>query len=208
MATNNSNKNLVSLTYNDDEIKENILNNLLLMLIERKTIDKNDHNKHYESLLKNFNEYNESYIKINKDLTIKIKFVPYKLTTIRKIADIENFLNDQPKEGSINYKFIIVSNILNKALKQLLEYKNTEVFLDYELKINLIDHVLVPKHIVLSKEEADELIESYNIKTKDLKRMLVTDPVAKYYNLKKNDIVRIERPSINSGIAIDYRIVF
>jgi DNA-directed RNA polymerase subunit H (RpoH/RPB5) len=37
--------------------------------------------------------------------------------------------------------------------------------------------------------------------------MFLNDPVSKYYNLKIDDIVRIERPSINSGIAIDYRVV-
>lgn len=195
-----TNNDLISLTYSEEELKVIILTNLIKMLIERKQIKSNDINSYVKTLIKNFNEYNESEIKIDNDI-IKIKFITYKLNSIKKISDIENFMNDNL------YKFIIVSNIQNKALKQLQEYKNTEVFYDYELKINLIDNCLVPKHILLSDKEASDVIESYNLKPNNLKRLLITDPVAKYYNMKRGNIVRIERPSINSGYSIDYRIV-
>lgn len=193
------NKNLV---YTDSELRTIILENLIKMLIERNMLNKENHKTNLTNLLNNFNEYNETHIKDNKNNDIHVKFINYKLTTIRKITDIENFL-----ENKKAHKFIIVSNIQNKAIKQLLEYENTEVFNDYDLKINLIDHILVPKHYILTEEQANEFLDSYKFKSKDLKRMLTTDPVSRYYNLKKGTIVRIERPSINSGIAIDYRIV-
>ena len=44
------------------------------------------------------------------------------------------------------YKFVIVSNIALKVEKQFMEYKNTELFYGNELQINLIDHILIPKH--------------------------------------------------------------
>lgn len=191
-----------NLVYSDNELRIIILENLIKMLTERTMLNKENHKTYLTNLLKNFNEYNETNIKDNKNNDIHVKFINYKLTTIRKITDIENFL-----ENKKAHKFIIVSNIQNKAIKQLLEYENTEVFNDYDLKINLIDHILVPKHYILTEDQANEFLDSYKFKSKDLKRMLITDPVSRYYNLKKGTIVRIERPSINSGIAIDYRIV-
>ena len=106
-----------------------------------------------------------------------------------------------------SYKLVIVNNVAPKVIKQITDYKNTELFYDSELQINLIEHILVPKHIKLSPVEIEQLIESYQYKIKNGKRIYVDDPVARYYNLKVGDIVRIERPSINSGYAIDYRVV-
>ena len=37
--------------------------------------------------------------------------------------------------------------------------------------------------------------------------MLTTDPVVSYFNLKRGNIVRILRPSPQSGVNIAYRIV-
>lgn len=191
-----------NLVYSDNELRIIILENLIKMLIERQILVKEKYKTYLNTFLDNFNEYNETYIKDNKNNDIYVKFINYKLTTIRKITDIENFLDNKKA-----HKFIIVSNIQNKAMKQLQEYENTEVFNDYELKINLIDHILVPKHYILNDNQANEFLESYKFKSKDLKRILITDPIARYYNLKKGQIIRIERPSINSGISIDYRIV-
>ena len=40
-----------------------------------------------------------------------------------------------------------------------------------------------------------------------MKKILVNDPVARFYNAKVGDLFKIIRPSITSGKDIDYRIV-
>ena len=48
---------------------------------------------------------------------------------------------------------------------------------------------------------------SYKLKKVEMPKMFSTDPVARYYNLKENDIIRIIRPSITSGYTVFYRII-
>lgn len=105
-------------------------------------------------------------------------------------------------------KIIVVKEINKKAIQYVYNtFPNAEVFIENELLINLIDHDLVPEHEILSKEECDELLENYNAKKRNLPKILKTDPVARYYNMKPGDICKIIRPSEQSGFVAFYRLV-
>jgi DNA-directed RNA polymerase subunit H (RpoH/RPB5) len=98
-----------------------------------------------------------------------------------------------------------VSKITPKAYKQFIEYDNLEVFFDDDLLVNKIDHIFVPKHIVLSQEEQDQIRKEYGFKKIEIGVIKESDPIARYYNLKPGNIIRIERPSVNSGITVYFR---
>ena len=85
------------------------------------------------------------------DKKFGIKFVSNFLTTIKKEASIENFL----EKNSDVHKFVIINRLSDRAVKQILEHKNTEVFTMDELLIVVIDHYLVPQHILLSSDEKE-----------------------------------------------------
>jgi DNA-directed RNA polymerase subunit H (RpoH/RPB5) len=209
MENNNINKqNIFQVVMNDTQLRNIIINNIVKMFYNRHIIDKQNIDIYTNNAINNFNEIDETTINLNEEETkklqlnkIHIKFLYRKITTIRKVIDIEDFL-EKPE-----YKIIVVTQITPKADKQIFEYKNTERFYNNQLLINLIDHILIPKHIKLNDTEKELLKDSYNLKEKNIKRMFIDDPVSRYYNYKIGDIIRIERPSINSGIAIDYRIV-
>ena len=199
---------LLAGVMNYNQIKELILQNLVKMLIARSIIDKNNINQYVSSAFAAIDQNDETSIKLTEDEGNKmgsekiiIKFISRKLTTIRKVIDIEDFM-DRPE-----YKFVIVTNLAPKAEKQITEYKNTELFYGTELQINLIDHILIPKHIKLSSNEVEELVAAYQFDKKNAKRMFINDPVARYYKAVIGDVFRIERPSIASGIICDYRVV-
>ncbi|AGK60723.1 DNA-directed RNA polymerase, subunit H [Archaeoglobus sulfaticallidus PM70-1] len=74
-------------------------------------------------------------------------------------------------------------------------------------KISLQDHILVPKHEVLSKEEAEKILKILNIEKEQLPKIKVTDPIAQEIGAKVGDIVRVERESPTAGKSIAYRLV-
>lgn len=69
------------------------------------------------------------------------------------------------------------------------------------------NHFLVPKHVLLPKEEAKRVLEQYNVKTEDLPIILESDPAIKKFGAERNDIIKIERNSFTSGKAVYYRAV-
>ena len=83
----------------------------------------------------------------------------------------------------------------------------TQIFKENTLLSNLIDYRDQPKFELLSPTEMDQFKLEYNATDYTTKKMLKTDPIAKYYALHKGDIIRIIRPSPTAGQSIDYRIV-
>ena len=182
--------------YNEEGIKTVVFENTAKMIASRKSID-------YKPIFEQFkaNYDNDTTWYRSGDDKIAVKLLFRKITTIRKIEDIEEFL-DKYKD---HYRFIIVSKITPKAYKQFIEYNNLEVFFDDDLLVNKIDHVFVPKHILLTQEEQDQIRKEYGFKRIEIGIIKESDPIARYYNLKPGQIIRIERPSVNSGITVYFR---
>lgn len=199
---------LVKIIRDKQQLKEIMLNNTILMFMNRGIIEAKNVDKYNSMFNANLDQNDETFIDLNNEESrllssnkLRVKFIFRKILTIKRVVDIEDFLDKK------EYKVVIGSNISTKAEKQILDYKNTEFFNDINLQINLIDHILVPKHYKLNDEEKEQFIKAYDYREYTSKRMFDTDPVSKYYNLKDGDIVKIERMSINSGICVDYRTV-
>jgi len=77
------------------------------------------------------------------------------------------------------------------------------------LQYNIMNHQLVPPHIVLSKEEAEEVKRKYNIldnsQMPDISRF---SPVSQVIGIRPGDICRIHRPSKTAIKAEFYRVCF
>ena len=191
---------LIEVEYDELEKKHLIIENWIKMLLNRKWII-GDLNEYLEYAKNKLNDYDITSIKY-QDKKYVIKLVLRKLNTIKNVDDIEDFINKYKKI----YKFFVMSCAPTKVHKQLLEYESTEVFNDEELIINVVDNVLVPEHILLSDDDAKQYMKEYKLTKINLMKILSTDPIARYYNIKPGNIVKIIRPSITAGEEIGLRI--
>lgn len=73
--------------------------------------------------------------------------------------------------------------------------------------IDVSSHILVPKHILLSKEEAQEILKKYRIKPYQLPYIKRADPAIRDIKAQTGDIIKIVRKSDTAGEAIAYRYV-
>jgi DNA-directed RNA polymerase I, II, and III subunit RPABC1 len=182
---------------NDQDNKDLIMLNLSKMIVNRNLYNNQTH------LIENFrkNYDNEISFYIEDNFKVAVKFILRRITTIRKVDDIEDFIS----KYSDFHKFVIVSNLTSKASQQLLEINNLEIFFENDLKVNLIDHVLIPECQVLSEQEKILFETEYNLKKKEMGKILSNDQLARYYGMKPGDILKIIRPSNTSGYSIYYR---
>jgi DNA-directed RNA polymerase subunit H (RpoH/RPB5) len=189
---------------NDDKILKIVLTNLIYMLTERGILKNENVEKNIKNIIKDISE--EKIFKIKSETsntTYNVMIVNGKISTVNKIIGFDNFINLSNNQNRI----FIGNNISQKAFKQFLEKKNSEVFFEKDLMIDIIKHKYQPKFQLLSDEEKQQKLNDYNIENKFESKMLSTDAIARYFNAKPGDIFRIKRPSTFSGESFHYRLV-
>ena len=105
--------------------------------------------------------------------------------------------------------FILLSHngLTPFALRELNECSgnaDVEIFKKADLAFPIVRHILVPKHIALSKEEKAELLE--DLPSKALPKLKESDPVARYYHFPIGTVVKIHR-QLGTNPEPYYRIV-
>ncbi|TMS35535.1 hypothetical protein L596_002918 [Steinernema carpocapsae] len=117
----------------------------------------------------------------------------------------------QMQEQNITRAIIVVQTGMTPSAKQSIndmQPKYTlEQFNENELLINITEHELVPEHVVMTSDEKAELLARYKLKDGQLPRIQQNDPVARYFGLKRGQVVKIVRPSETAGRYITYRLV-
>ena len=69
------------------------------------------------------------------------------------------------------------------------------------------DHVYVPKHEIMTKKEAEDVLNKYNCKPTELPLIFVTDPAIMGLGVKPGDMIKISRKSPTAGESLYYRYV-
>ncbi len=76
-----------------------------------------------------------------------------------------------------------------------------------DLRSKILEHELVPKHEIVSPEEAVEILRRYGIRPEQLPWIRSSDPVVRAIGAKPGDIVKIIRKSPTGGEIVVYRYV-
>jgi len=152
----------------------------------------------------------------NVDKKKKI-YIRYYLAKMIRPANIQEMIDDLFNIESILTKddtlFIIIKDDMNETLVNELKHiwETDGIFIVMQsikrLQFNILDHVLVPEHIVMNDQEVQEVMRKYNINNKtefpDISRF---DPVAQVIGLRPGQVCRIIRPSKTAITTNYYRV--
>ena len=69
------------------------------------------------------------------------------------------------------------------------------------------NHAYVPKHEIMTKKEAEEVLQKFNCKPTELPLIFVNNPAIIGLGVKPGDMIKITRKSGTSGTSLYYRYV-
>ena len=116
-------------------------------------------------------------------------------------------------ENKVTHCILIISggitppakNVLSKLLTG--QEHNIEIFHISDLMFNVTKHKWVPRHIPLSNDEKKKIVNEYGIKETRFPKIQLSDPVSRYFGLKRGTLVKIIRPRETTTSYVSYRIV-
>ncbi len=148
-----------------------------------------DEEKNKKIYIHFFND-SKSFSKIN------LKDLMKKLLDTYEDENMQVILLLRDKENSM------VTRELQKSI-----YANVEIFYQPYMVINITRHHMQPSFHLMTKEEEDEFLQKYNITKSKAPKMLKTDPIAKYYGARQDQVFKITRRSGVSGEVNYFRVV-
>ena len=117
--------------------------------------------------------------------------------TLNKTDTLFIIIKDEPNETMIN------------ELKHIWESEGIFIVIESikRLQFNILNHVLVPEHRVMTNEEIKQIMIKYNItNTNQLPDISRFDPVARVIGLRPGQVCHIIRPSKTAIEANYYRV--
>ena len=144
-------------------------------------------------------------------------YIKYYINKILKPQNIYNIIEDLFYLENILEKkddlIIVIKDEPNDTLIQTIKdiWMNENIYISLisvkRLQFNILEHSLVPKHIILNKKEEEEFRKQYNIlDNSQIPTISYFDPVSLVMCIRPENIVKIERYSRTSINTTYYRI--
>ena len=73
--------------------------------------------------------------------------------------------------------------------------------------MKITNHIFQPKHEILPKSEAQEVLKQYNTKASQLPYIMTSDKGLEDLDVRPGDIIKITRKSATAGESVYYRYV-
>jgi DNA-directed RNA polymerase subunit H (RpoH/RPB5) len=106
-------------------------------------------------------------------------------------------------ESVKNSNFVVIlhinqyrrDNLLRELLDALRPQEYCKVFFVDELIANPIGNKMVPKHELCTERMVNKLLRKYSITIDALPKILLRDPIVRWYGWKVGDVVKVTRPN-------------
>lgn len=129
----------------------------------------------------------------------------------QRINNIQEMVEDMyTKLEQDDDLIFILKDDINQTIKDYIktlyykEKKFVTIFHIRQLQFNILDHTFVPRHIVLSDHDKNEVYQKYNVKQDDMMPEISRfDPVAMSIGLRPGELCHIIRTS-KTAIHSDY----
>ncbi len=163
------------------------------------------------------NNNNQLDILVKNNTTNKNVYVKYYLNKLLKAQTIYSSIEDLFNIDNILTKnddlIIIIKDEPNENLNQIIRdiWMEDEYYISIlninRLQYNILNHILVPKHIILNDEEATLFKKKYNIiDDSEIADISYFSPISLILGIRPNNIVKIIRNSKTSIESNFYRI--
>ena len=193
---------LSNVEINYKEIVNTVLSNLCKLFVRREYTDMTIETCSLEdSIIKEIHSSKMANFTLG-DKKISINILNQEVKNISSNSPIDDYLS----KNLDHHKFLIVRYFAKKTYKQVTsDYINAEIFSIHEFLEDIPSKMFIPEHKIVRGDEKNELLNTFAIK--ELGRLYSTDMMARYYGAVLNDVFRISRPNVNSGISVYYRVV-
>lgn len=138
-----------------------------------------------------FSEYTK-----NEDKPLFVNYVGLQDGKQIKLEAIEPFISkmvEENKEG-----LLIINSVLSpSALKRLaiITESKYQIFQEHDFEFNLVNHMMVPKHELMTPAEVSKLKKRCMLMPKGLPQILHTDVIVQYYNFPIGSYIKLKTES-------------
>jgi DNA-directed RNA polymerase I, II, and III subunit RPABC1 len=112
--------------------------------------------------------------------------------------------------GKITHCILVYPKAITSQTKKYIESTRSrfsiELFSEEDLLVNVTRHKMMPEHTLMTSEEKSKFLKASCLVIEQLPRILVSDPVCRYYGAKRGDIMRIIRKSETAGKYAMFRL--
>lgn len=161
-------------------------------------------NKQCDMLVEN-SEGHKVYVKYHIQKALRPNAI---YETIDDLFNIEMTLNKET-DSIIFVTRQDANDTLTKCMRQIFDHEKilVRIYNIARLQFNILNHNLVPKHVVLSEEEKAKVIEKYHINAdSELPEISRFDPVAIAIGIRPGQLCEITRNSLTAIEGKYYRL--
>jgi len=208
----------IPLRIQESDKIEIILRNIIKMLSKRVIFkDENDVNDTGTSILSNkkgvvltldqayellSDKGDNTYTLMTAKGEFAIKILFQNIASSAKGSIIRQFLDDYEDY----MKIVVVTKINSKTLQ--IPKNKLQFFEENRLMNDITEHIYQPKFVPLNKAQKEKVFKEYKMTPLTCQRFESIDPIVHYYDLKKNDMMKIIRASPLSCLEPAFRILY